>query len=164
MSIKLNWKHILFHFLGFWFFAQAFKMFAFLNNLNAAETIRLSKTLEEISSASSLSKLVVNMAIGFTLGYLVALCLCFVVSRKIKGSYINSIIAFLVFIVLVQLGWTGWSFLKQIFLLPGSFVNGSLYYIINGLVLLALGIIFIFVIRRFYIMNDKGSHVKASVS
>src|SRR5687768_9707912 len=115
MKTRFNWKHTLFHFLGLWMFGHAFKVFAFLNNVDAAETIRLSGSETERLTASSLSKLSVSLAIGFFIGYLVALCLSLVVSSKIKGSYINTVIAFTVFYSLLRLDWTGWNYLKSFF-------------------------------------------------
>jgi hypothetical protein len=131
-------------------FVHAFKVFAFLNNVDAAETIRLSKSETERLTVASLSKLNVSLAIAFFIGYVVALCLSFIVSSKIKSSYINTLIAFILFYILAWLDWTGWSYLKTIFFLPGSLFDGWLYYLINGTVLLALGIFFIFRVKGFY--------------
>jgi hypothetical protein len=149
MKIRLNAKHILFHFLGLWMFGHAFKVFAFLSNVDAAETIRLSKSETARLTAESLSKLTVSLAIAFFIGYLVALCLSFIASSKIKGSYINTVISFIIFYSLLWLHWTGWSYLKTVFFLPGSLFSGSLYYITTAVILLALGLFFIFRIKGF---------------
>lgn len=150
MKIRLNWKHTLFHFLGLWFFGFAFRQFSFLNNVDAAETIRLSKSETERLTAASLTKLSVSLAIAFFIGYVVALCLSFIVSSKFKGSYINTLIAFILFYTLSWLDWLGWNFLKKVFLLPGSLFDGWLYYTTNGAVLLAFGVFFIFRVKGFY--------------
>jgi hypothetical protein len=51
------------------------------------------KSEAERLTVASLSKLNVSLAIAFFVGYLVALCLSLIVSSKIKGSYINTLIA-----------------------------------------------------------------------
>lgn len=165
MKIKFNWKHTLFHFFGLWTLAHAFMVFAFLNNVDAAETVRLSKSEAERLTVMSLSKLNVSLAIAFFVGYLVALCLSFIVSSNFKGSYINTLIAFVFFYALLWLDWTGWNFLKTIFLLPGSLFENWLYYFTNGTVLLALGLFFIFCVKGFYgSKNGEGSPVLRSTA
>lgn len=150
MKKKFNWKHILFHLIGFWLFSHAFRLLAFLNNVAAAEKIRLSKDEKEVLTTLSLSKLVVSIAIGFYVGCFVALCISLVAASRVKGSYINTIIAFVVFLILVLLGLTGWSYISAVVMLPGSPFEGWLYYVANASVLLALGIFFIVRIRKFY--------------
>jgi hypothetical protein len=137
-------------------FGHAFKVFAFLNNIDVAETIRLSKNETERLTAASLNKLSVSLAMGFFIGYLIALCLSLIVSSKIKGSYINTLIAFVVFYTLLWLDWTGWNYLKVLFFLPGSLFNGWPYYVTTGAILLALGLYFIFCIKRFYSNKSGG--------
>jgi len=150
MNFRFNWKHILFHFLGLWFFSYGFMVLSYLQNVEVAEIVRLSTDKIQIKSAQSLSKIVVSMAIAFVIGYLIALVISFIVSNNFIGSWINTLIAFIVFFVLMKLDLTGWAVVKEVFLFPGSFFNGWKFYLLNGTILIGFGIFFIFGIKFFY--------------
>lgn len=160
MKFNFNWKHALFHFLALWFFGHAFMVLALLDNLDVAETVRHSTNEKEILTAVSLSKLTVSMALGFVIGYLVALVIAFIVSSRIKGTWINTLVAFILFFILIQVNLTFWSYLKEIFLFLGSLFDGWLSYAINGTLLIVFGLFFTFGIRLFYNTNkpDRSSY------
>ena len=155
MKFTFNYKHTLFHFLGLWFFGHAIMIASCFENLEAAETIRRSINEEEILKALSLSKLAVSMSIAFFIGYLIALIIAFIVSSRIKGTWINTLVAFILFFTLIQFNLTAWNYLKKFFLFPGSFFNGWPYYAINVTILILIGIFFLFGVRLFYTPNKR---------
>lgn len=130
------------HFVGMWLIAHAFQTYAFLNNVEVAEIVRTSSYInnKEVMTAMSLSKLNVSIALGYTFGELFSLIISIVICIKRKWFYLNSIIAFVCIFVLSYMDWDAWTYLKQIFLLPGKAFAGTTYYLVNGTVLVAAGI------------------------
>ncbi len=157
MKFHFNWKHTLFHFLALWFCGHAVMVLICLQDIQVAETVRLSNNENEILTAVSLSKLNVSMALGFSSGYFIALIIGFLVSRRIQGTWINTLIAFVILILTIQLNLTGWKYLKGVFLFLGGFFDGWLYYVINGGLLISIGIFFLFGIKYLY-TKDKLDH------
>jgi hypothetical protein len=150
MRIKFNWRHLCFNLLALWLFAHGFMILGFLNNVDAAETIRLSSNEQERLTVTSLSKLNVSTAFAYTLGQIIGVAICIVSCRFIKGAYINVIIALILLITFDLIIGNGWEILKEVFLLPGSLFTGSLYYWVNGLIMVLLGLLCLTTIQRFY--------------
>jgi uncharacterized membrane protein len=140
---SLNLKHILFHFAGMWLIAHAGQTFFFLDNVEVAELVRTTKYSEESMTAVSLSKLNISVAIGYIIGFVISVIISIIVSLRRRWLLINSIIAFVALFILTFYSITGWSVFKQIFLLPGESFDGSAYYLVNGTILLAIGLCFL---------------------
>lgn len=150
MKYRFNWKHIVFHFIGIWLISHAGIILAYLENVEVAEIIRLSKSEKESLTGLGLGKLAVSQSILFVIGYVIATGLAFYVSGKIKCSWVNSVVALVAFFLLIRLGLSGWIYLKQVFLFPGSYFNGWSFFTANGLMMVLVGLYFIFGIKRFY--------------
>lgn len=142
--------HILFHFLGLWFFSHAFGFLAYLDHLEVAEFVRHSTEKPDAETLIRFSKLVFSRSIAYAAGSLVALLFALMVSSKFKGTWINTVIAFIIFFVLNRLNLTGWDLVGRFLLFGNDLFDGLLYFIINGIVLIALGTFFIAGIRLLY--------------
>jgi hypothetical protein len=149
---KLNWRQVLIHLIGTWFFMHAFQTLSYLYNTDLIIVIRQPteelqmKSLRE--SGTTLPELidftrVVN--ISNSIGLLAAFIVSLTISLKRHWFWFNS---FLVFVITYLLNWfdlPGWSFLKNIFLTPGEiFRNTTLEFLSNGIILLVPGLLCFF--------------------
>ena len=140
----INLRLILIYILVFWLLAYGFMTLSYLFDIDLAERIRHSSALQDEMNkkqyAASLTHLGVIKALGYLFGCFLAFTLTlFAGGRKPKFYWLHSTIALLVFIVLNLADLTGWGFLKIIFLAPGQLTNGSWYYLINGGIMIVIG-------------------------
>jgi hypothetical protein len=141
MRIKFNWRHLFFNLLALWLIAHGCMILGFLDNIHAAEVIRLSSNEQERLTVTSLSKLNVSTALAYTLGIMIGFAICVVSCWRIKGTYINAILALILLVAFDLTVGNGWQTLKEAFLLPGSLFRGPLYYWVNGIVMILLGLL-----------------------
>ena len=134
------------------FFALAFQSFAYLTNFELAELIRNSSDEErdiirQQAGATSLNDLYFTIEISRAIGFFVGFLFSIIISRMRNWYWVNSAISFFIILLLGFADLLGWSFRKSVFLLPADFLPGKTYYIVIGLVLLAIGI-FLFLLRK----------------
>jgi hypothetical protein len=146
---RLNWKHILIHFIAFWLIAHAAMILAYLTNVELIEIARTSpdfkkEAVDRNISSVDVANVVVATAIAYLAAKLLAFILAIVICIKRKWFWLNSFIALVLLYILGFFTTSGWDVLKYIFLFPGSFFNGAAFYIINGLIMLLLGLLFLF--------------------
>lgn len=151
---RFNWKHILIHFVAFWFIGHGVMILSYLRYLELNEIIRTSPdpTNEVVArniQAADPVNLLVTLKISFPLGILAALIIALVVCYRRKLFWLNSFIAFAILFILNRFRLSGWQYVKNIFWLPGSSFDGAAYYITNGLVLLLPGLLLLFWKWRF---------------
>jgi p-aminobenzoyl-glutamate transporter AbgT len=147
---KLNWKHILLHFIALWFFAFAFQTFAFLSDLNLSELLRHTDNAQKAIidrnyDIVALTNLNLTIALSNSIGLLTGFVISIIVSIKRKWPWINSLIVFIVIFSLGYLNLLGWEYLKNIFLLPGEALEGSWYYLLNGSMMLLTGLVLLII-------------------
>ena len=151
MYQKLNWKSILLSFAVLWLFAHSFKILGYLYNTELAEAVRAG-TFEETARRFTTSELTTFTAFPFyayNVGYFVGFLACFLLWGRKKVDIIEAIITLVVFMVISYFGWTGWNnYLKHIFLAPGYYLNGLGYFLVNGLIMLSIGLSLLFVKNR----------------
>ena len=135
----------------------------FLNNVEYADAICLSSNEAERLTAISLSKINISIGITYTIGEVIGFAMCMMASYSVRGSYINSIIALIVLVLLGLTIGTGWEILKNIFLLPGSLFSGALYYWVNGLMLVLIGILCIIWTKKFYLIKTDNFSDKTAL-
>jgi hypothetical protein len=146
----INWKLIFLYIAFIWLFAYGFMTLSYLFDSDLAELIRHSANPElELNQkqhkAISLTNLVLISRFAYLFGCFLAFTLTFFNGRrKPKFYWLHSIIALMCFIVLNLCDLTGWSFLKILFLAPGQLANGAWFYIINGTIMIAIGITVLF--------------------
>jgi len=76
-----------------------------------------------------------------SIGLLVGLFIAILISIKRRWFWLNSLIAFLAFFLLMRFDLLGWNIMKNIFLAPGQITsNTTIEFLINGTILLSMGI------------------------
>jgi len=146
----INWKQVVIYFIAFWLISHGALAFSYLFDLQLSEILRLSYNPKgEISAnnyeAGRLADLNLFLALGRTIGLLFAFGIAFLLAKKIRGNWVNPVVAFVIALVLGIFNLLAWSILQSVFLTPGSRFSGSSYYVVNGLVLIILGLIILWV-------------------
>jgi hypothetical protein len=147
---RLNWRLILLHLVACWCFAYAFSLFSWLHDLDYIKYV-LTHSGQGIFkmpgvTGRRIADLLMWSALSYPAGLLICFILSMVISRKKRWFWLNGFISFLVACLLFHFKFTGWIWLKFIFLTPGQlFGNFSAgYFILNGIVLLVLGLLCLF--------------------
>jgi hypothetical protein len=117
---KINVRQLIIHFAGCWFFVYAFYVlaplldykFLFSGNTDQGNWARIKDDDRMLTEFAF-----VGLAIAFVIMILIG--------RKWKWGIANPIIVFLVTFILKYYGFLGWSTLRKIFLVPGSFFNAN---------------------------------------
>ena len=151
---RLNGKHILIHFVAFWFIGHGVMILSRLRYLELSEIVRTSADIKNEAIARNISaadpvNLLVIMRLSFPAGILAAFIIALFICYTRKLFWLNSFLAFAVAFILNRFNLFGWQYLINIFLLPGSSFNGASYYIINGSELLLPGLVILFWKWRF---------------
>jgi len=145
---RLNWRHILIHFIAFWFFRHAFMILSYLQNIALVDIMLHSNYKDTIRTNSTNAELINFMlwtGAASTIGLLVGFLIAILISIKRRWFWLNSLIAFLAIFLLTRFGLSGWSILKQVFLTPGQITdNTTIEFLINGVILLSIGIFILF--------------------
>ena|SRR5689334_11285527 len=142
----VHWDQILLYSVAFWLFSHAFQVLACLLDINTAEAVRLAEDPRfaiigrQRNDPSGLQTLNMIMGIGKVVGTIVGFIYTIYLARQRGGNWINPSIAFLLTLVLGFFNMLGWAVVKNIFLSPGTLFNGVMYYIVDGLILLVLGV------------------------
>jgi hypothetical protein len=155
MRRKIDLYYSILQFLAIWLFGHGVMILMLLTELEAFEVIRLSANAQERMTTESLVKANVTMALANTLGSVIGLAASLLTMRGIKACYFISLLAFC---LVMLLGWStdrGWHALKNVFLAPGSFFNGATYYLINGTLMLLLGILCLWWTRRTFRLRSS---------
>ncbi|RXK60941.1 hypothetical protein ESA94_10825 [Lacibacter luteus] len=153
---RLNWRQVVIHALAFWFFMHAFETLYYLFNLEIISTFKASgnstkKLLEEQEvTVEDLSLFLIWQTLSGAIGWLTALFLSIILSVKQRWFWLNVI--FSLFLLLLLLRVPVWSYTKHLFYYPGRlFSNSITEFLINGGLLLTLGLLLFFLkpINRF---------------
>ena len=149
---KLNGRLIVIHLIACWFFIYSFLMFSYLHDheflqlvLNHPKNWFKDPQIRHFNaSAIFIDALWISLSkpIGLLTGFLISLT---IVIKK-KWYWVNSLIVFLVAILLLRYHLFGWHYLSYVFMAPGSlFKEYSIWYFLtNGLVMLAIGMLILF--------------------
>lgn len=155
---RINWRQILVHAIAFWFFMYAFQTLSYLFHLKLIDIVRVSNnnlndamTKNDIGPVELTSFLITE---GFANigGLITAFIISLLLSRKNKWFWINSLIALLLVIILSKTGINLWDTLRPVFYSLGwLFSNSLVTYLINGILLLSIGLLLLFLnpINRF---------------
>ena len=144
LTKAIHWEQILLYFVAFWLFSHAFQVLACLFDTDTAETVRLAEDprycinlhLYDASKIKSLNRV---MALGRIVGLIAGFAYTIYLAKKRGGNWVNPTLAFFLALLLGFFNLLGWSFVKNIFLSPGSMFNGVWYYLVDGVILLLLG-------------------------
>lgn len=160
---KINWRQILVHFVAFWFFIHAFQTLSYLYDTKLVDEVRPSngqdiiKTLSKNgTSASDLSFFVLWTSVSGFIGLLFAFIVSLTISIKRHWFWINSLIAFILTYILYRFDLLGWTYLRQFFLYLGQqFNNSTIEFLLNGVVLLTIGVLIFFLRRPNQFIDNK---------
>ena len=149
---KLNWRQVVIHAIVFWFFMYAFYTLSHLYNTKYIEIIRYSTEQDAIKTFTDNGTMVDAMiffsiwtSIAGFVGLLIAFFISLAVSIKRHWFWVNSLIAFIIMYLLYRLNVLGWEYMKGLFWFIGKmFNNVILEFLINGIILLIVGLLFFF--------------------
>jgi len=149
---RLNWRQILLHLIAIWFFIYAFETFAYLTNTKFIELFRHSDqqitrtTLEENGiSSSNITDLLFTVTAAGLSGMVVGFIISLIISIRQHWFWVNSLIALLLFLIPVNLGFLSRQSLTKIFWVPGQiFSDTTIEFLANGIILLVIGLIIFF--------------------
>ncbi len=145
---KLNWRHILTHFIAFWFFRHAFMILSYLQNIDLVDIMLHSNSKDTIRTNTTNAELINFMlwtGAASTIGLMVGLLIAILIQIKRRWFWLNSLIAFLAIFLLTRFGLSGWNIMKQVFLAPGQIThNTTIEFLINGVILLAIALFILF--------------------
>lgn len=160
---RLNWRQVLVHFVAFWFFIYAFQTLSYLYDTKLIDTVRQSNGQDTIkilgdsgtTAADVTYFLLWTNASGF-IGLLVAFIISLIISFKRHWFWMNSLIAFILTYLLYRFDFLGWTYLKPVFLYLGQkFNNSTVEFLVNGIILLTIGLLVFFLQRPNQIIETK---------
>ena len=79
---------------------------------------------------------------GLVLGCLISILICL----KRKWAWINTLVVFLIALLLDKLNFLGWDYLQSIFLTPGGLMRleAPSFFLVNGSIMLLIGLLIFF--------------------
>ncbi|WP_428329200.1 hypothetical protein [Mucilaginibacter sp.] len=152
---KFNVRLLVIHFAAFWLFVYAFQTLSFLYDYKFLFVLPpVSRNNEAARFSSDMN--VINES-GF-IGLIIAYVISWRISLNRNWFWANSVLIFLAVYGLKRMGLLGWGVLQNVFLAPGHLftVNSVASFITNGVFMLALGSLLLFLnsIKQFI---DKGN-------
>lgn len=161
---KINWRQILIHAVAAWFFMAAFQTLSYLYNVNLVTILRESNFeagTTEVLNRHGISMEEFTAFLLFTnfsalAGLLVALIISLIISYRQHWHWINSLLAFVLTYILFRFDLLGWEYLRKIFWYPGQlFKNTTIEFLINGIILLAIGFLVFFLPQSKQFISKK---------
>ena len=160
---KLNWRQILIHFIAFCFFIFAFTTLSFLYDTKLIDAVRnpnpqnASRYIFENGVFDS-SKSPYFLWVGFSglAGLLVAFIISLTITARQRWFRINAVVTLVITFLLYRGNLLGWSYLKNFFWFLGQrFENTTIEFLLNGLILIALGLLTFFGKKQNRFINYK---------
>ena len=170
---RLNGRQILVHVVASWFFIHASQILAFLYDTTLVDAVRGSSEQETVKilhdrgmTAPELFNFVLWTSVSGLVGLFSAFIISLAISIKRHWFWFNAFFAFIATYVLYRFDLLGWTYLKQIFLyLGGIFNDSNAELLINGIVLLTIGLLIFFLKgTNQFIEKDKRPSPKATTA
>ncbi|MUV03083.1 hypothetical protein GN157_05110 [Flavobacterium rakeshii] len=143
---KLNWRLILVHVLATYFFVFGIKLLSFFSDIEAVKVL-LTNREEPVGDDYVFRIGMINLynfysgCAAIILVFIISLILC----KKYRWYWGNSLIVFIFSMTMYWLGYTGWTYVKIVLLMPGTiFKQIEPEFITNILILLTFGVLFLF--------------------
>lgn len=148
---RLNWRQIVIHFIACCFFIFAFTTLSYLydtkivdiarhENLDFDEALKQNKL-----TTLDLTYFVLWTSNSGTIGLLVAFIISLIISIKHRWFWVNSFIVLLTIFFLIRITDFGWGYLRKYFWALGQlFSNTTTELIINGILLMGIGLLIFF--------------------
>jgi hypothetical protein len=161
---KLNWRLVMVHLLACWFFYYAAGEFWIL--IDAKFLLHLlSTSFKGNYDAIRIEHDLMWMNLAELSSILIAFAISLVIVIRKKWFWLNSVLMLTIAIALIMLwarfkiGFTPWHYLKQIFLTPGSIFDNTIwFFVINGLLLLTVGLCLFFLKPIIRFIEGKKVH------
>jgi len=155
---NLNGRLIIVNLLAFWFFFFAFQTFAFLHDYQFFNPLMERLNRLQFPDRYKMDITIIRQAGNF--GIVAAYVIAWFTASKRNWHWINGVIAFVIAFALGNTNWFGWDTLSPIFLAPGKLfgVNTVPSLVINGIILLAIGLLFLLLkkVNNFVNNGDPG--------
>ena len=170
LESKINWRQILIHAVAAWFFMAAFQTLSYLYDVNLVNILRQSnfETGTDILKKHGISTEEFTAFLLFTnfsalAGLLVAFIISLIISSRQHWYWMNSLLAFIVTYILFRFDLLGWEYLRKIFWYPGQlFKSTTSEFLINGIILLSIGLLVFFLPRSKWFISKKSGNEKTS--
>lgn len=147
---RLNWKLILFHFIATWLFIHSFYILSYLHDIEFTEFIMKNRNeipvFDEIPfDTKRMGNFFMITGVSKFIGLLIAFIISLSISIYRKWFWLNSVLVLLITYTLFRLDFLLWDYLKVIFRFIGGFMpNVILDFLVDGLVMLFLGLLIFF--------------------
>ena len=161
---RLNWKLILVHFIATWFFIHSFYILSYLHDIEFTEFIMKNRNhtpvFDEIPfDTKRMSNFFMVTGISKFIGLLVAFMISLSISIYRKWFWLNSVFVLLITYTFFKLDFLQWNYLKVVFRFIGGFMpNITLDVLVDGLVMLLLGLIIFFSKKSSQLINSKKTY------
>jgi hypothetical protein len=160
---RLNWRQVLLHFVAFWFFIHAFQILSYLYDTKLLDTVRQSNgqvttkiLVDSGTNATGITYFLLWTSVSRLIGLLVAFIISLIISFKRHWFWINALIAFILTYILYRFDLLGWIYLKPFFLYLGQkFSNSTVEFLVNGIILLTIGLLIFFLQRSNPFIKNK---------
>lgn len=156
---RLNWKLILLHFVATWFFIHSFYILSYLHDIEFTEFIIKNRNeipvFDEIPfDTKRMGNFFMITGVSKFIGLLVAFIISLGISLYRKWFWLNSVLVLLITYTLFRLDFLLWDYLKVIFRFIGGFMpNVILDFLVDGLVMLFLGLLIFFAKKSTQLIN-----------
>lgn len=160
---RLNWKLILVHFFATWLFIHSFYILSYLHDIEFTEFIMKNRNqtpvFDEIPFGTKrMSNFFMVTGISKFIGLLIAFIISLSISAYRKWFWLNSVLVLLITYTFFRLDFLLWDYLKVIFRFIGGFMpNITLDFLVDGLVMLLLGLLVFFSKKLTQLINSKKS-------
>jgi len=143
---KINGKLIGLHLVAGWFLMTGFYTLSFLTNIQFVEKF---KTITPFSVEawwgqapnSFVSTIILSGFAGLIISFIISLLICI----QKKWFWLNAVIVLILSLLLVKFYWILWNTVKPLAWFAGErFNNISLEFLVNGIILLAIGLFIFF--------------------
>jgi hypothetical protein len=152
------------HFIASWFFIYAFQTLSYLFDTKLIDIVRHSEGQGTINAlidnditASDLVYIQVWTNISGLFGLFTAFIISLTITIKRHWFWANALSTFIVTYFLYSFDLLGWTYIKQFFWYLGQrFNNSTAEFLLNGIILLTIGILFFFLKQtNQFIENNK---------
>lgn len=142
---KLNWRLIVLHIIACWFFIDAFRTLIVIHDYQYLNDLTSRKFKNGNSDSYRFLNDMFWIHISCFLGLLTGFIISLILSLRFKWFWFNSIIVLLVTYLLWMLGYSGWNYLREVFLKPELlFKSDEAFFVTNGLMMLTIGLCLFF--------------------
>lgn len=163
---KINFRLIVVHFIACWLFIHAFQIFSYLSDIEILEVSHegSAKELDNLlkvnqqTNIARISYYIIYYMLAPLVGLLAAFFISIIMSVKKNWFWPNSLLAPTAAYLLIYFDSSGWSFIKKMLFFQVRITSEVVFtYILNGSVLLLLGLFLLFS-KKAILFIEKGKN------